>query len=126
MTGRLTFGILAMLLAAPLTLIAHGPEKHKGKATTGTVASISGKNLSLKTKAGSKTVSVTDKTKILDGETSMELSQLKAGDALTVHGTTLASGEIVAEEIIKGTASSDGMKMGGMKGHGHEKMGHKP
>jgi hypothetical protein len=126
MTRRLAIGILAMLLAAPLTLMAHGPEKHKGKATTGTVTSISGKNLSLKTKAGFKTVSVTDKTRILDGETSIEFSNLKAGDALTVHGTTLASGEIVAEEIMKGPASSDGTKMGDMKGHGHEKMGHKP
>ncbi len=127
MTRRLTLAVFALAMASSWTLMAHGPEKHKGKPTMGTVASISEGRIALKTKDGTKTVTVTDKTKVLDGETPMELSHLKAGNELTVHGTTLASGVIVAEEIVKGTESSKGMKMGGMKGHAHEKMmEHKP
>lgn len=122
MTRRFTLAVLALATVSSWTLMAHGPEKHKGKPTMGTVTSVSEGKIALKTKDGNKTVTVTDKTKILDGETPIELSNLKAGNELTVHGTTLASGVIVAEEIVRETEPSKGMKMGGMKGHAHEKM----
>lgn len=126
MTRRLAGSILAIILTAPLTLSAHDASKHKGKPTMGEIASIADGKISLKTEEGVKTIKVNEETAILDGEAKMDLSKLAVGDDVTVHGTTLANGEIVAKEIMKGMASSDGMKMEGMKGHDHKKMGHKP
>jgi hypothetical protein len=125
MTRRLLASLLAIILTAPLTLSAHDASKHKGKPTMGEIASIADGKVSLKTEDGIKTVMVNDETEILDGEAKLDLSKLVVGDPVTVYGTTLAGGEIVAKEIMKGMASSDGMKMEGMKGHDHKKMEHK-
>lgn len=125
MTRRLAAGLLAMILTAPLTLSAHDASKHKGNPTMGEITSIMDGKISLKTEEGMKTITVNKETKILAGKAKLDVSKLAVGDHLTVHGTTLASGEIAAKEIMKGMASSDGMKMGEMKGHDHKKMGHK-
>ncbi len=125
MNRRLATSILAVVLAAPLALSAHDESKHKGDAMMGEITAISEGEISLKTHDGVKTVVLNQETAILDGEAKIESSALKAGDHVTVHGTTQADGGIVAKKVMKGMTSSEGMKMGGMKKHGHKKMGHK-
>ena len=97
--------LAAMLLLAPLALRAHDPSQHKGKATTGEIVSIGADRLELKTAAGVKTVTLSDKTKIERGEHNLHTSDLKKGDQVMVYGATLATGELVSKEILVTTGS---------------------
>jgi Domain of unknown function (DUF5666) len=79
---------------------AHDPSKHKGKATIGEVASIGNDRLELKTSTGTKTIMITEITKFERGNEKIAKEELKVGDKVTLFGTTLATGEIVAREIL--------------------------
>ena len=92
--------LAAALLLAPLALRAHDPSQHKGKATTGEVVSIGADRFELKTAAGVKTVTMSDKTKIERGDHNLHTTDVKKGDQVMVYGTTLATGELVSKEIL--------------------------
>ena len=79
---------------------AHDPAKHKGKPTRGEVVSVAGDRIELKTAGGMKTVTITDKTRFERGDQPAARSDVKIGDHLTVYGTTLATGELVAREVL--------------------------
>jgi hypothetical protein len=79
---------------------AHAPSKHKGKATTGEVMSIGDDRLELKTSTGTKTIMITEMTKFERGNEKIAKEDLRAGDQITLFGTTLATGEVVAREIL--------------------------
>ena len=101
-----TFLIVALL--APLSLRAHDPSKHKGKPTEGEVVSVAPDRIELKTATGTKTVALNDKTKLERGNQAATAADLKKGEHVTVFGTTLASGELVAREILIGKQAPPG------------------
>lgn len=79
---------------------AHDPSKHKGKATIGEVTSVGDDRLELKTATGTKTIMITETTKFERGNEKIVKDDLKVGDQVTLFGTTLATGEVVAREIL--------------------------
>jgi hypothetical protein len=85
---------------AMAVMMAHDPSQHKGTATKGEVLSIVGSRMDLKTDKGVKTVALDEKTKFERGNAKASLSDFKKGDRVAILGTTLASGEIVAKEVL--------------------------
>ena len=81
-------------------LMAHDPSEHKGTSTKGEVVAIAGDRIQVKTDKGVKTVTLNDKTTFERGKAKVSLSDFKKGDRVAILGTTLASGEIVAREVL--------------------------
>jgi len=97
--------ILFALLAAQQAG-AHDAKLHKGKPTEGEIVSVAGDKMELKTAAGPVTVTLSNKTKYEHGKQTVTKSHLKVGERVTVFGTKLPSGELVAREVLIGTADS--------------------
>jgi len=107
MISHKVFSVLA--LTAVLTgspVYAHDASLHKGKPTVGTVESRSDKSISLKTATGTTTVTFQDKTKFERGDAQASLQEIQPGDRLTVFGTKLPSGELVAREVLLPTSGA--------------------
>ena len=97
-------GLMMIVLAvvAPAAARAHEGHAHK---VMGTVASVDGKNVMVKTADGKTVMVMLDaKTKITQGKTKLEASALKVGDRVVAEGpeekdmitaTTLKVGEAV-------------------------------
>ena len=100
MLRKLTVAVFVAGLIVPFAAEAHEPSKHKGKATQGQVVSAAADRLELKTKAGVKTVLITEKTKFERGNKAASLADVRKGASISVIGTTLASGEIAASEVL--------------------------
>ncbi len=101
----------ALALAAVLTgsaAYAHDASLHKGKPTVGTVESRSEKGVTLKTARGTTPVTFQDKTKFERGEAQASPQEIQPGDQLTVFGTKLPSGEMVAREVLLPTTKAKG------------------
>lgn len=79
---------------------AHDPSQHKGTPTKGEVLSIAADRIEVKTDKGVKAITVNGKTTFERGKTKTSLSGFKKGDRVAVFGTTLASGEIIAKEVL--------------------------
>ncbi|MCI0424007.1 MAG: DUF5666 domain-containing protein [Acidobacteria bacterium] len=103
MYKKLPVGLLFLALLIPSAARAHDPSKHKGKGVQGEIVSIENDRIELKTAAGAKTVTIKDKTKFERGSAQVTKSDLKKGDRVTVFGTKLANGELVAREILLGS-----------------------
>lgn len=92
--------VLAAALALPVVARAHEGHAHK---VMGTVSSIEGKNVMVKTTDGKTVMVMLDaKTKITQGKNTVELAALKVGDRVVAEGpeekqmimaTTLKVGE---------------------------------
>jgi len=93
-------------LMVPFSADGHDPSKHKGKATKGEVVSVASDRLELRTADGVKTVLITEKTKFERGDRAAALADIKKGESVTVIGTTLASGEVAAREVLLGSGKS--------------------
>ncbi len=100
MSRSLIATLLVIGLAAPFAALGHDPSKHKGKATKGEVVSAAAGRLELKTAAGPRTVLLDEKTKVERGDHAATQADIKKGDTVTIFGTTLASGELVAREVL--------------------------
>src|SRR5262245_31883820 len=103
--------IFALALTAMLTgsaAYAHDASLHKGKPTVGTVESRSENSITLKTATGETTVTFQDKTKFERGDAQASPQEIQPGDRLTIFGTKLPSGELVAREVLLPTASPKG------------------
>ncbi len=87
-------------------MMAHDPSQHKGTPTKGEVVSIAGERIELKTDKGVKTIALNDKTTFERGKAKASLSDFKKGDRVAIMGTTLASGEIVAREVLLDTGAA--------------------
>jgi hypothetical protein len=87
---------------------AHDVSLHKGKPTVGTVESLSDNGLTLKTANGNTPVTFQDKTKFERGDAQASAQEIQPGDKLTVFGTKLPSGELVAREVLLPTTSAKG------------------
>jgi RNase P/RNase MRP subunit p29 len=100
MDRKLTITLLFLALLIPSAVRAHDPSQHKGKGVQGEIVSIENDRIELKTSAGTKIVKLNDKTKLEHGNQKMAKEDLKKGHQVKVIGTTLASGEIVAREVL--------------------------
>jgi hypothetical protein len=87
---------LAALLLPGAVFAAGKPKEEK---TKGDVVSVGADRLSLKTKKGSVTVLLTQKSRIVMGGAEMPPAALKQGVRVTVVGTIQPTGEIVAREV---------------------------
>ena len=92
-------GFLGVLFMAGLAA-AHEQSLHKGHPTEGEVVSVSGERLKLKTSKGTVLVTVSETTRFERGAGEATRKDFHQGDHVSVFGTTLASGELVAREII--------------------------
>ncbi len=79
---------------------AHDPSQHRGTPTKGEVLSIAADRIEVKTDKGVETITVNGKTTFERGKTKTSLSGFKKGDRVAVFGTTLASGEFIAKEVL--------------------------
>jgi uncharacterized protein DUF5666 len=101
----------AFTLAVVLTgsaASAHDARLHKGKPTVGTVESRSENSINLKTATGTTIVTFQDKTKFERGEAQASAQEIQQGDQLTVFGTKLPSGELVAREVLLPATNAKG------------------
>lgn len=98
--------LLAAVIGASI-LSAHDAKLHKGNATQGEVVSIAGDNLVMKTAKGNVTVTLNKDTKYEMGDQAVDLNHFKTGDKISVFGTKLASGGLVAKEVVMGGADHD-------------------
>lgn len=85
---------------------AHDASLHKGKPTVGKVESLSEQGVTLKTARGTTPVTFQDKTKFERGDAHASPQEIQQGDHLTVFGTKLPSGELVAREVLLPTATA--------------------
>ena len=92
--------LLTAALIAPVQIEAHDPAKHKGKGTAGEIVSVAGDRLELKNQAGVMKVTLTSETRIEHGEAAVDKSHLIKGSKVTVFGTKLPGGEVVAREVV--------------------------
>jgi hypothetical protein len=104
MMVRNFYSMLAVALLASASLLAHDAKLHKGKATEGELVSISGSAAVLKTAAGNVNVTLNKDTKYEMGNTAVDVNHFKKGDKVSVIGTKLANGELVAKEVLMSAA----------------------
>lgn len=82
-TKAVIVGIALILALAPVGVLAHPGHDHK---LMGTIVSIDGKNVSIKTTDGQeRTFEVTAVTKVLNGKKKGDASELKAGMRVVVN-----------------------------------------
>jgi hypothetical protein len=101
MTAVLAFGLLA-----PGTVMAHDAKLHKGKATTGEVVSVGDDRFEMKTSTGTTLVSFSAKTKFEHGNQTVDKTHVSKGARVSVIGTKLPSGELVAREVMLGVSDA--------------------
>jgi hypothetical protein len=89
--------VLSLFLAS--TALAH-EGKHTGTAVHGTVVSLSGDTLKVKTESAEVAVTLTDKTKVVAGKEAVPRTKLLAGTHVDVRGTKLPGGGFAAREIV--------------------------
>ena len=95
--------IVLMLVAvvAPRVAVAHDAKLHKGKATTGEIVSVAADDrFEMKTATGTTVVSFSSKTQFEHGNEKVDKSHLSKGAKVSVIGTKLPTGELVAREVI--------------------------
>ena len=93
--------VLAAALLAPRMARAHEGHEH---TVMGTIASIDGTNLMVKTADGKQTMVMMDgKTKITQGKTTLDVKALKVGDRVVAKGAEEKS-MIMATSVQVGAA----------------------
>ena len=98
--------IVVVALAAALFVPAATRAHENDKTVMGTVSSIDGNNLTVKTAAGKNVMVMMDaKTKITKGTTKLPATALKVGDRVVASGPEDKS-MIMAETVKLGTAST--------------------
>ena len=107
MTRIIGIGIAVVLLAGGLSA-AHEQSLHKGHGTEGEVVSVSKDGLVMQTAKGKVSVTHSDSTTVERGDEKVARDAIHTGDHVSAFGTTLATGELVAREIVIGGS------------HGHE------
>jgi hypothetical protein len=103
MTRIIGRGIALVLLAAGLAA-AHEQSLHKAQPTDGEVVSVSKDRLVVETAKGNVSVTLSDSTTVERGEEQVARDAIHTGDHVSVFGTTLATGELVAREIVMGSS----------------------
>ena len=101
---------LALTLTGVLgvsTVYAHDASLHKGKPIVGKVESLSDNGVNLNTKNGTTPVIFQEKTKFERGDAQASAQEIQKGDQLTVFGTKIPSGELVAREVLLPNAKAE-------------------
>jgi methionine-rich copper-binding protein CopC len=103
--------LLIMIAAAALTagsVFAHDASKHKGKPVQGEVVSTTPDGFQLKTQTGVLPVTFSSKTKFEQGNATVDKTHVTKGVQVSVFGTKLPIGEMVAREILIGSVAETG------------------
>lgn len=79
--------------------VAHGGARHQG-GLEGSIVALAGDVLTLQTASGSLSVTLTEKTSIVSGDRKRGREALQPGSRVTVHGSKLPGGGMVAREVI--------------------------
>jgi len=96
---------------------AHEKSLHKGRAAEGEVVSASKDGFVMQTAKGKVRVTLSDSTTVERGDEKIGRDAIHVGDHVSVFGTTLETGEIVAREVLFGGA---GGREGPAGSHGTE------
>jgi hypothetical protein len=107
--------ILALFSVCGTAAYAHDASKHKGKPIEGEVVSVAEDRFQLKTATGTVPVTFSSKTKFEYGKATVDKTHVTKGGRITVFGTKLPSGEVVAREVLIGGAEAQGAKTKGVK-----------
>jgi hypothetical protein len=83
----------------PILLFAHDISKHKGKPTVGRIVSVEDHQMVIQSGGKSIPVVLNAETKFERGNRAITKSDLKKGEQVSVFGTLLGTGELVAREI---------------------------
>ena len=97
--------VAALLVLTTGLSFAHDPSKHKGKPVQGEVVSSAADRFEIKTAAGVVPVTFSSKTKVEHGDATVDRTHVTKGVHVSVFGTKLPSGEMVAREVLIGTGS---------------------
>jgi len=108
MKRSIVTSVLLLGLAVVGVLSAHDESKHKGNATKGEIVAVSDDGFVMKTPKGNVTVTLNKDTKIEHGEQAVDKTHLMKGEEVTVFGTRLPSGQLVAKEVVMGAAEAGG------------------
>jgi hypothetical protein len=100
--GKYVVTLLLALAVSVSMLSAHDAAEHKGAPTQGQIASVVADSFQLKTATGTVKVSFNKETKFEHGDEVVDKSHLTKGAKVSVFGTKLPSGEIVAKEVVMG------------------------
>jgi hypothetical protein len=104
--------------------MAHDPKLHKGKSTSGEIVSIADDRFEMKTATGTTVVSFSSKTQFEHGNQKVDKTHLSKGAKVSVIGTKLPTGELVAREVMLGGAET-AADHSNMKHSDKEKAEHK-
>jgi hypothetical protein len=105
MSYKLFFALALMGALGASSAYAHDASLHKGKPTVGQVESLLNNGVNLKTMNGTTPVTFQEKTKFERGDAQASPKEIQKGDQLTVFGTKLPSGELVAREVLLPSAN---------------------
>lgn len=124
MKTAVTMFVGALSLLAPLAASAHDAKLHKGKQTKGEILAVAGDRLEMKVGKRNITVLLNEKPKIEVNGAEATSAALAKGQKVAVSGTTLATGEIVAKEVLVQSSRSPaalntGSSPSGHSGHQH-------
>ena len=102
---RILITITAAVALTSGAMLAHDASKHKGKPVQGEVVSSAGDRFEVKTATGVVPVTFSSKTKFEHGNATVDKTHVSKGAHVSVFGTKLPSGEIVAREILIGSSA---------------------
>ena len=103
--------LITMIAAVGMTaggLLAHDASKHKGKPVQGEVVASAGDRFEIKTETGVIPVTFSSKTKFEHGNATVDKTHVTKGAHVSVFGTKLPSGEMVAREVLIGGGNDHG------------------
>ena len=106
--NRILITIIAAVALTSSSLVAHDASKHKGKPVQGEVVSSASDRFELKTEAGVVPVTFSSKTKFEHGNATVDKTHVTKGAHVSVFGTKLPSGEMVAREVLIGAGNDHG------------------
>ena len=97
--GIRTIAVLVLSLFIASSVLAH-EGKHTGTSVHGTVVSLSGDTLKVKTESAEVAVTLTDRTKVVSGKEAVPRTKLVAGTHVDVRGSKLPGGGFAAREVV--------------------------
>src|SRR5262245_9059974 len=104
MAHRILLALVLIGFLGASSASAHDVSLHKGKPTVGKVTSLADNGVKLQTDKGPVTVTWQEKTVFERGDAQAPPQEIHQGDRLTVFGTKLPSGDLVAREVLLPTA----------------------
>ena len=125
MKRMLMTALVLLGLFAPAMLSAHDKSLHKGKPTEGEVVETAPDRFTVKTANGAVTVTHSPQTVFEHGKVKVDKTHVTKGGKVTVFGTKLPTGELVAKEVLLGTGTAATHKAAEHGSTtGHSAMGH--